>query len=63
MITTINVHRPFKDLSFDGFHNFLSIKLGGEGDLNLFITNDELDDAIESAEKIVSKLKERKESL
>jgi len=63
MRTTINVHRPFSNLSFHNFTEFLSIQIGGEGNLNIFIHNEELDDSIEAVERIVSKLKERKGSL
>lgn len=63
MRTTINVHRPFSNLSFQNFTEFLSIQIGGEGNLNIFIHNEELDDSIEAVERIVSKLKERKGSL
>ncbi len=63
MNTTLHIHIPLKEVTFREFDGFISIDMDPNANTNLFVQDGDLDASIESAEKIVSKLKERKENL
>ena len=63
MRTTINAHQSLTQIGFNEFDSFISIELGTNNELGLFVANEDLDSSITNAELIVETLKKRKANL
>ena len=51
-LDTINAHQSLNQIGFNEFDTFISIELGTNNELGLFVANEDLDSSIKSAELI-----------